>query len=98
MKRVYLDHNATTPLDPRVFDAMKPYLVEHYGNPSSPHYYGRHAKQALEESREKIATAINAKTKEIIFTSGGTEADNLALRGIALHSGEKKRPHHHFLR
>jgi cysteine desulfurase len=90
MKRVYLDHNATTPLDQRVFDAMKPYLVEHYGNPSSPHYYGRLAKQALEESREKIATAINAKTEEIIFTSGGTEADNLALRGIALRSLRKK--------
>ena len=90
MKRVYLDHNATTPLDQRVFDAMKPYLVEHYGNPSSPHYYGRLAKQALEESREKIANAINARPEEIIFTSGGTEADNLALRGIALHRWGKK--------
>lgn len=69
---------------------MKPYLVEHYGNPSSPHYFGRLAKQALEESREKIANAINAKNEEIIFTSGGTEADNLALRGIALQSGRKK--------
>ena len=90
MKRVYLDHNATTPLDPRVFEAMKPYLAEHYGNPSSPHSYGRYAKQALEESREKIANAINAKPEEIIFTSGGTESDNLALRGIALHQWKRK--------
>ena len=90
MKRVYLDHNATTPLDQRVFDAMKPYLVEHYGNPSSPHYAGRIAKQALEESRKKIANAINARPEEIIFTSGGTEADNLALRGIALHRWRRK--------
>ena len=90
MKRVYLDHNATTPLDQRVFDAMQHYLVEHYGNPSSPHCYGRLAKEALEESREKIANAINARPEEIIFTSGGTEADNLALRGIALHRWGRK--------
>ncbi len=90
MKRVYLDHNATTPLDQRVFDAMQPYLVEHYGNPSSPHYYGRLAKEALEESRAKIANAIKARPEEIIFTSGGTEADNLALRGIALNAQRKK--------
>jgi len=90
MKKVYLDHNATTPLDPRVFEAMKPYLVKHFGNPSSPHSYGRYAKQALEESREKIANAINAKAEEIIFTSGGTESDNLALRGIALHQRKRK--------
>jgi cysteine desulfurase len=90
MKRVYLDHNATTPLDQRVFEVMRPYLVEHYGNPSSPHSYGRHAKQALEESREKIANAINVKPEEILFTSGGTESDNLALRGIALHHRKRK--------
>jgi cysteine desulfurase len=90
MKKVYLDHNATTPLDPRVFEAMKPYLVGHYGNPSSPHSCGRYAKQALEESREKIANAVNAKPEEIIFTSGGTESDNLALRGIALHQCKRK--------
>ena len=90
MRRVYLDHNATTPLDQRVFDTMQPYLVEHYGNPSSPHCYGRLAKEALEESREKIANAINARPEEIIFTSGGTEADNLALRGIALHRWGRK--------
>ena len=83
MKRVYLDHNATTPLDHLVFDAMKPYLVEHFGNASSPHHYGRRAQQALEESRETVAHAIGARPGEIIFTGGGTESDNLALRGIA---------------
>ncbi len=83
MKRVYLDHNATTPLDHRVFDAMKPYLLEHFGNASSPHHYGRRAQQALEESRETVAHAIGARPGEIIFTGGGTESDNLALRGVA---------------
>lgn len=90
MRRVYLDHNATTPLDPRVFRAMEPYSREAFGNPSSPHYYGRLAKQALEESREIVAKVIGAKPEEIIFTSGGTEADNLALRGIAYHKGRRK--------
>ena len=90
MKRVYLDHNATTPLDARVGEAMKPYFTDAYGNPSSPHHYGRIAKQALEEARATVAEAIGAKPEEIIFTSGGTESDNLALRGIAYH---KERGH-----
>lgn len=88
MKRVYLDHNATTPLDPRVLEAMKPYLTEAFGNASSPHHYGRLAKQALEESRQIVAKAIGAKPEEIIFTGGGTEADNLALRGVAHRKGK----------
>jgi cysteine desulfurase len=87
MKRVYLDHNATTPLDPRAFEVMKPYLTEAFGNPSSLHHYGKIAKQALEESREIVAKIIGAKPEEIIFTSGGTESDNLALRGIAYKKG-----------
>ena len=90
MKRIYLDHNATTPLDPRVFKAMEPYLKKAFGNPSSPHHYGRHTKQVLEESRGIVANAIGAKPEEIIFTSGGTEADNLALRGIAYQKGINK--------
>jgi len=90
MRRVYLDHNATTPLESRVFEAMKPYLMEAFGNASSPHHYGRVAKQALEESRIIIADLIGAKPEEIIFTSGGTEADNLALRGIAYRKRERK--------
>jgi len=88
MRRVYLDHNATTPLDPRVFEAMKPYLTDSFGNASSPHYYGRLAKQALERSRVIAAEAIAARPEEIIFTSGGTESDNLAIRGIAYHRGK----------
>jgi len=88
MRRVYLDHNATTPLDARVFEAMKPYLTDAFGNASSPHHYGRLAKQALERSRVIAAEAIAAKPEEIIFTSGGTESDNLAIRGIAYHRGK----------
>ncbi|HUT70619.1 MAG TPA: cysteine desulfurase family protein [Desulfatiglandales bacterium] len=90
MRRVYLDHNATTPLDPRVFEAMRPYMTGVFGNASSPHFYGRLAKQALEESREIIASGISSKPEEIVFTSGGTEADNLALRGIAYQKGKRK--------
>jgi len=85
MRKVYLDHNATTPLDKRVFEVMKPYFVEDFGNASSPHQYGRIANQALEDSRRIVAKNIGAKTEEIVFTSGGTESDNLALRGIAYH-------------
>jgi cysteine desulfurase len=90
MKRIYLDHNATTPLDPCVFEAMRPYMTGAFGNASSPHSYGRLAKQALEESRETIAKGIGCRPEEIVFTSGGTEADNLALRGIAYHKGQRK--------
>jgi len=90
MRSVYLDHNATTPLDPRVFEAMKPYLIEAFGNASSPHHHGRVAKQALEESRGIVAEAIGARPEGIIFTSGGTEADNLAIRGISYRKRERK--------
>ncbi|MBK5100381.1 MAG: cysteine desulfurase [Desulfobacteraceae bacterium] len=90
MRRVYLDHNATTPLDPRVYEAIRPYFTEVFGNASSPHNYGRTAKQALEESRETVARVLGVAPEEVIFTSGGTEADNLALRGIAYH---RKRGH-----
>jgi len=83
MRKIYLDHNATTPLDKRVFEVMKPYFLEDFGNASSPHQYGRIANQALEDSRRIVARTIGAKTEEIVFTSGGTESDNLALRGIA---------------
>lgn len=82
MRRIYLDHAATTPLDPRVFEAMVPYLKEQYGNASSVHAFGRQARFAVEESRERIATHLRAEPGEIIFTSGGTEADNTALWGM----------------
>jgi cysteine desulfurase len=89
MTRVYLDHTATTPLDPRVFEAMKPYFSDTFGNASSVHWYGQQAKVALEKSRESIAKAIGAQPGEVFFTSGGTESDNFAIKGIAF-AGRKK--------
>ena len=88
MRRLYLDHAATTPLDPRVFEAMLPYLREHFGNASSVHALGRKARFAVEESRERVAAALGAEPGEIVFTSGGTEADNAALRGLC--RGERR--------
>ncbi|MFC1541888.1 cysteine desulfurase family protein [Candidatus Latescibacterota bacterium] len=80
-KRYYLDHNATTPIRPEVLDAMIPYMKEIYGNPSSVHWYGQAAKNALEMSREKIAAIIGADAEEVFFTGCGTESDNIALTG-----------------
>ncbi|MEK9149834.1 MAG: cysteine desulfurase family protein [Candidatus Desantisbacteria bacterium] len=80
---IYLDHNATTPVSPRVREEMLPYLAEIFGNPSSLHSFGRKAKEAIEEARIRVAHLISANPKEIFFTSGGTEADNLAIMGIA---------------
>lgn len=77
--KIYLDNAATTQLDPEVFSAMTPYLLEHYGNASSHHAHGREAKRAIEQARSTIASLINADPSEIIFTGGGTEADNTAL-------------------
>jgi cysteine desulfurase len=76
---IYLDNAATTQLDTEVFEAMTPYLLQHYGNPSSHHSHGRGAKLAIEQARNTIASLINADPSEIIFTGGGTEADNTAL-------------------
>ena len=90
MKNIYLDNNATTPLHPEVLEAMLPGLRENYGNPSSIHSFGRSARVQLDEAREKVAHLINAQSSEIIFTSGGTEANNLALLGIAFKNKEKK--------
>lgn len=81
--RVYLDNNATTPMRAEVFEAMAPYLTESFGNPSSPHGFGRPVKARIAEAREVIAAAIGAKPQEIYFTGGGTEADNLAIKGCA---------------
>jgi len=80
---IYLDHAATTPLHPEVLEAMLPYLTEHHGNPSSIHASGRRARQGLDEAREEIAALIGAKPREIVFTASGTEADNLAVKGVA---------------
>ena len=90
MKKIYLDNNATTPLHTEVLEAMLPGLRENYGNPSSIHSFGRSARVQLDEAREKVACLINAHSSEIIFTSGGTEANNLALLGVAFKDKEKK--------
>jgi cysteine desulfurase len=82
MRDVYLDHAATTPLEPDVLEAMHPYLTEHFGNASSVHAKGRRARVALDEARETVAGCIGAEASEVVFTSGGTEADNFALRGV----------------
>ncbi len=79
--RIYLDNAATTPLDPEVFDAMKPFMLEDFGNPSSTHAHGRKVRAAIESSRKKIAELLHCTPGEIIFTSGGTEADNAILSG-----------------
>lgn len=80
---IYLDHAATTPVLPEVADAMRPYLVESFGNPSSAHSFGREAKNALDAARDSVARIIGADASEVYFTSGGTESDNLALTGVA---------------
>ncbi|MDH5635125.1 MAG: cysteine desulfurase NifS [Candidatus Bathyarchaeota archaeon] len=85
-----MDHAAGMPVDPRVFEAMKPYFVENYGNPSSSYSFGASAKNALMESREKVARLIGAeKPEEVIFTSGGTESNNLAIKGVAYRNKDK---------
>lgn len=92
MRRVYLDHSATTPLRPEVVEAMQVALTEQFGNPSSIHSFGRAAKKLIEEAREQVALLIGAKPEEIVFTSGGTEADNMAVIGAAL-ANQKKGKH-----
>lgn len=86
MKRVYLDNNATTPVHPEVFEAMAPYLKDHFGNPSSIHQFGRSVQVKIDEAREKLAELLNASPSEIIFCSGGSESDNMVLKGVALNN------------
>ena len=83
MRRVYLDHSATTPVDPRVVEAMLPYLTEKFGNASSVHFFGQEARAAVDRARREVAELIAARPNEIVLLSGGTEANNLAIRGIA---------------
>lgn len=92
MERIYLDYAATTPTDPEVAKTMLPYLTKVFGNPSSSHSFGLEAREAIEEARSKVAVSIGARSDEIVFTSGGTEADNLALKGILL--SKKSRGNH----
>jgi len=80
---VYFDHNASTPLNPRVLEMMLPWLSDYFGNPSSRHEYGRAARRAIDDAREKVAAAVGAQSSEIVFTSGGSEANNLFIKGAA---------------
>ena len=83
MRRVYLDNNATTPVLPEVLDAMRPYFGEHFGNASSIHHHGQETRAAVERARESVAALLGCRPAEVVFTSGGTEADNLAIFGLA---------------
>lgn len=91
---IYLDYAATTPVDPRVLDAMLPYLREDFGNPSSVHVFGRRAEKALEQARRTVAAILNCAPDEVVFTGCGSEADNLALRGLALAERERRGANH----
>jgi cysteine desulfurase len=92
MPRIYLDFNASTPLAPEVVEAMRPFLSEHFGNPSSPHWAGRPARESVESARSDVAELLGAKTSEIIFTSGGSEANNHAIKGVFFRVRSRK-PH-----
>jgi cysteine desulfurase len=86
-RRVYLDHNASTPVHPEVLEAMLPYFSERYGNPSSIHGFGRAAREGMDVARERVASFLKAGKDEIVFTSGGTESDNMAIKGVAAARG-----------
>src|SRR5450755_4746412 len=87
MRRIYLDNNATTPVLPAVLEAMQPYFTEHFGNASSIHHHGQETRAAVERAREAVALLVGCRASEIVFTSGGTEGDNLAIFGL-LRSGD----------
>jgi cysteine desulfurase len=86
---IYLDYNATTPLDPEVIKAMMPFLTNHFGNPSSSHWYGVQTKRAVEQAREQVASLLKCHSVEIVFTSGGTESNNYAIKGVAFAHQDK---------
>jgi cysteine desulfurase len=89
LKPIYLDYNATTPIDPEVAEAMRPYLFEHFGNPSSSHWYGIQTKKAVEEARHQVADLLHCNPEEVVFTSGGSESNNYAIKGNAFANREK---------
>ena len=89
MRKIYLDHAGTTVMHPDVLKAMKPFFNQRFGNPSSIHSVGREAEKTMNDNRKKIAEFLSAGSEEIIFTSGGTESDNLALKGIAFANKDK---------
>lgn len=92
MNRIYLDHSATTPLDPRVLDAMLPYFTEQYGNSMALHSFGREAERAIDAARATVAAQLNCIPRQVVFTSGGSESDNLALRGPAMAAHAHNQP------
>src|SRR6516225_8874986 len=92
MAPIYLDYNATTPLDPAVIEAMMPYLRQHFGNPSSTHEYGKTAHDAVDRARAQVAELTGAQPDEIVFTGGGTEASNHALKGAVFAKSTDSRP------
>src|SRR6185312_753693 len=94
MQRIYLDANATTPLLPEVVEAMRPFWQQSFGNPSSAHYSGQRTRSAVEHARSSVAALLNAQAKEIVFTSGGTESDNLALAGVLQPYLDRREPAH----
>src|SRR5690242_8875366 len=94
MQPLYLDYNATTPLDPRVFEAMRPYFLEEIGNAGSrTHVFGQRAKEAVERARAQVASLLGARAEEIVFTSGATESNNIVFQGLVPHSLETNRKH-----
>ena len=96
MPLIYLDYNATTPIDPAVLDAIMPYLREHFGNPSSTHSYGRKTHEAVDKARGQVAELLRAQADEIVFTSGGSEASNQAIKGsvfTTFHGAGAQAPH-----
>src|SRR5437764_5807656 len=91
-RRIYLDNSSTTPVDPRVLEAMMPFLTEKFGNASSIHFFGQEARAAVDKARRQVGELMHARPNEIVFTSGGTESNNLAIRGL-LESNEKYGKH-----
>ena len=94
-KPIYLDFNATTPIDPGVAEAMLPYLYGNFGNPSSSHAFGIEAKIGVDRARREIADMLGCRLEEIVFTSGGSEANNLAIKGAAFANREQGKPYYY---
>ena len=92
---IYLDHAATTPVDPRVVEAMLPIFTGQFGNPSSIYSLGQDAARAIDAARDQVAAVLNARNGDIIFTGGGTDSDNIAIRGAAYAQKKTRQSHHH---